>query len=284
MRTLPLLLVVGLASLAAQDRPALSAMADAERAFARAAAQRGIRAAFLEFLDDDAIGFQPVLGNAREAYRASPEPPDPLATKLVWEPRTGEIAASGDLGWLTGPYRVIPGGDGSRTRYGCYFSVWRRVADGPWRVLIDVGITTAEACAFAAAGFVPSADKEARFSGPAASARESLRAADVEVARDAQKVGAATALAKVLNARVRVHRSGHQPVVGRGAAAKWLRANATSLSFTPLDGDSAGSGDLGYTYGRYTHGAETGYYVRVWHRTAAGAWTLVADIESPAAR
>ena len=69
-------------------------MADAERAFARAAAERGVRAAFLEFLDDDAIGFQPALGNAKEAYRASPEPSNPLATRLAWEPRTGAIAAS----------------------------------------------------------------------------------------------------------------------------------------------------------------------------------------------
>ena len=83
---------------------AFTTMTDAERAFAQASKQHGVRAAFLEFLDDDAIGFEPSLGRAKAAWRARPVPADPLATTLSWQPRAGDVAASGDLGWLTGPY------------------------------------------------------------------------------------------------------------------------------------------------------------------------------------
>ena len=41
------------------------------------------------------------------------------------------------------------------------------------------------------------------------------------------------------------------------------------------------SGDLGYSYGTYTAaaGAKPGPYLRVWQRTAAGRWLIVADVE-----
>ena len=58
-------------AVAAADDTALESMADAERAFAKAAATRGIRAAFLEYLDDDAVGFQPTLGRAKAASAPS---------------------------------------------------------------------------------------------------------------------------------------------------------------------------------------------------------------------
>ena len=80
-------------------------MADAERAFAAAARVKGIRDAFLEFFADDAM-FEPGAGLAKEQLRK--QKPEPFSVReLVWEPRTGDVAASGELGWLTGPGTFI---------------------------------------------------------------------------------------------------------------------------------------------------------------------------------
>src|SRR4249919_576215 len=86
----------------------LASMVDAERAFAAAAKTSGIKAAFLEYLDEDAITLLPTPGRAKDVWRGRPDPPDPLQAKLSWEPRTGAVSNSGDLGWLTGPYVFLP--------------------------------------------------------------------------------------------------------------------------------------------------------------------------------
>src|SRR5215216_718889 len=92
------------ATLTAQDAitPELAALADAERAFAQAATHKGIRDAFLEFFADDAIALAPDPVPAKERLRSRPSVPF-SENELLWEPRTGDIAASGELGWLTGP-------------------------------------------------------------------------------------------------------------------------------------------------------------------------------------
>src|SRR5206468_11920769 len=84
----------------------LEALVDTERAFARAATEKGIRDSFLEYFADDAIAFNPAPISAKERLRGRPARPF-SEYELRWEPRTGDIAASGELGWLTGPSSFI---------------------------------------------------------------------------------------------------------------------------------------------------------------------------------
>jgi hypothetical protein len=274
------LLVLALAALAstlprtlgAAPDGALSSMADAERAFARAAASRGIRAAFLEYLDDDAIGFRPAFGRAKDEWKARPEPANPLATTLEWEPRTGDVSIDGLLGWLTGPYTLVPGGDRTKARHGCYFSVWKRAAGGPWRVFIDLGISTPEPCTFPA-GFAP-APAVARLDR--ALSRESLLEADRLSADVAQRPASAQGLVGCADAQLRVHLDGRQPLVGR-AAADAVKADPSTWKLTRADALLAGSGDLGVTWGRAVRAGEQEpwAYVRIWRPDVEGCWKVV---------
>lgn len=53
------------------------------------------------------------------------------------------------------------------------------------------------------------------------------------------------------------------------------------MSGTTGAAESARSGDLGYSYGRFEVSApaqHTGAYVRVWQRDASGKWLVVADV------
>ena len=126
---------------AAQDAvpPALLAMAETEREFARAAEGKGIRDSFLEFFAGDSIAFTPDAVPARA--RLLEQKSTPFAVnELLWEPRTGDVAASGELGWLTGPSTFIDhSAKDAPPHYGNYLSVWRKQPDGRWRVFIDVG-------------------------------------------------------------------------------------------------------------------------------------------------
>lgn len=287
----------------AEDAPleaALHEMAAAERAFARLAAEKGIRAAFLAFLAPDSIGFQPTLGNAREQYAARPEPADPLAAKLEWEPRAGDIARSGASGWLTGPYTFRP--PTGPPSHGCYFSVWMKYPEG-WRVFLDVGITTPQPVAFPA-GFERMAAPEGRYearSGPdgapdavgneSEASLKALGAADLAASGPHPSGNSGLALAAAMDPVARLHRSGFAPILGRAAIVEHFKAHPWT-GVVHVSSRSVRHGprsfDFGYTWGRYgpapaapDPAAASGSYVRVWRRTANGRWLIVADITQP---
>ncbi|MEO6589677.1 MAG: hypothetical protein ABIP06_10260, partial [Pyrinomonadaceae bacterium] len=61
-----------------------------EQSFARAAAEKGTRAAFLEFLADSAVIFQPNAVNGKEFWRARSESP----SLLSWQPTFADISSN----------------------------------------------------------------------------------------------------------------------------------------------------------------------------------------------
>jgi ketosteroid isomerase-like protein len=231
--------------------PALQVMADTEREFASAAKVKGVRDAFLEFFADDAISFGPTPIPAKERLLKRPSQPFSVE-ELVWEPRTGDVAASGELGWLTGPSTFINHGAQDKTpRYGNYLSVWRRYADGRWRVFIDVGVAAKQPVTFTP-GFtrIPFGQRYAGKDGKQA-AGESLQAADRELDTRIGSEGASRAYAGYLSSGSRLHRGGVGPIVGSDAIVEWLGRNVPAMSATPGAAEAAGAGDLGYSYGTY---------------------------------
>lgn len=260
--------------------PPLAAMADAERAFSARATAIGVRDAFIEFFADESVNFQPDPGPARERLKKQPPPP-PGRPAFTWEPRTGDMAASGDLGWLTGPVK-FPLADGS-IRHGCYFSVWKKQADGSFRVILDIGVQPPGEVAFAP-GFVR-APSRAAGTPPASrgDAERTLLEADKAFSAAIAKDGAAAAFGRVMHPQGRLHRNGFQPMTSRDEAAKWMAAQVKGMTSEPIKSETGASGDLGYTWGKTTvTGADgkpaDGYYVRLWTFDAAKGWQLVADI------
>jgi len=263
---------------------ALDAMVDTERAFARLSAEQGMRAAFLAYIADDGVGFQPGPVPLKETMRNAPETPPGF--RLLWEPRYGDIAARGDLGYITGPFSVeSPAPDGSiRRRQGCFFSVWKVQKGGAWRNVLDIGVRLPEPAVFAP-GFTR-APHAGRFTGKgsAAKATQSLRDAEADFNRAAHDTSFAIALGMVLDPAARLHRDGRAPLTSRAEVLRAFAGAGPLAEADTLFAAAAASGDLGYTYGRYLFtgaGAESGHYARVWVRDAAGAWRLVADITSP---
>jgi len=257
---------------------ALVAMAETERAFSRRASETNPRDAFIEFFADEAVSFQPDPGPARERLRAQP-PPKPGTPAFQWEPRTGDVAASGDLGYLTGPVRS-PQADGG-VRHGCYFSVWKKQADGSFKVILDVGIQPPSEVPIAP-GFVR-APGLAAAGGPRAEAERSLLDADRAFSAAIARQGAAAAFESVLHAGARLHRNGFLPLTTREAAVAWLGAHVNAMTSEPVKSETGASGDLGYTWGKAVVTAadgtpKAGYYVRVWTLGDGGRWQLVADI------
>ena len=266
---------------------ALDSMVAAERAFAAAAREKGIRDAFLEFFADDAM-FDPAAGRAKDQLRR--QKPQPFSEReLVWEPRTGDVAASGELGWLTGPGTFVDRlATDPSPRYTNYLSVWRRGEDGRWRVYLDVG-TRLTAPATFAPGFVrfPFAARYVAPSGAPGVGKagsDTLTLADRAFNARIATAGAAAAYAEALAPGARVHRDGPGALIAPASVREWLAAHAAGMTAATTAAESAVSGDLGYSYGTYRVAGPpptTGSYVRVWTRDAAGRWRVVADVLLP---
>ena len=281
-RTIAAILSLGLAAaLYGQDTviPELRALADAERAFARTATEKGIRDAFLEFFADDAIALVPEAAPAKDRLRSRPSIPF-SENELRWEPRTGDVAASGELGWLTGPSTFTNKKAAGPPSYGNYLSVWRKGTDGAWKVFIDIGSD-----APAPVPFPPGFTRitfGARYAAAEnkATATSTLLEADRALNAKLATGPSPDAYAGMMSPDVRLHRDKMAAVIGREPASAWLTKHAPSLKAVTSAAEAARSGDLGYSYGTYQKGETParGPYLRVWSRTAQGTWLIVAEV------
>src|SRR5688572_20470807 len=113
----------------------------AERAFAADAVARNTRDAFLAAYDEDGIAFAPGPRNAQRVWGER----SANKNRLEWAPEVAEIASSGDLGYTSGPFRFTAEGDEKPSSFGHYFSVWRKDGEGRWKVLLDHGVSHAQA-------------------------------------------------------------------------------------------------------------------------------------------
>jgi ketosteroid isomerase-like protein len=123
----------------ASERKALLA-ADAQ--FATDTAARGVEAWASWFAEDGVMypaSLPPVQGREKIRELMS-DLRDPRTGRgdltLEWEPVSAEVSSAGDLGWTYGTSRAVtPQGE----RRGKYVTLWRKQADGAWRVAADIG-------------------------------------------------------------------------------------------------------------------------------------------------
>jgi ketosteroid isomerase-like protein len=265
---------------------ALSTLAQTERAFAARAMVVGWKQAFLEYFADDAVGFD---GDKTESAKAQlkPVPDPPKDLQLLWEPRFGDIAASGELGWLTGPSTTInPARNNGAPRYGNYASVWKRQPDGTFKVVLDVGIPVPMEPTFAP-GFTRASAAD-RYTGrdTVAAATMALRTADTTLNQAAQRSQEMAYTSRV-TPDARLHRPGLLPLTSAAAIDAWARTQPPYSAAETRFAETAQSRDLGYTYGTYAvaaageSAAQEGFYTRVWVRGRDGGWRVALDVLQP---
>jgi ketosteroid isomerase-like protein len=106
-----------------------------ESAFAKTMADRD-HAAFVSFLADETVffgGSGPLRGKKAVA-EAWKKLYDGAKAPFSWAPDTAEVLDSGGLAMTSGP---VLDPDGKRV--GTFNSIWRREADGQWRIVFDKG-------------------------------------------------------------------------------------------------------------------------------------------------
>ncbi|MCU1289100.1 MAG: hypothetical protein JWN60_1329 [Acidobacteria bacterium] len=122
----------------AQTKTDLQKLVETEIAFAKAAEAKGTKAAFLEFLSDEGVIFQPTEMNGKSYWKNQPE----SAALLSWRPTRADISSDGNLGYTTGGWELRPNGKiGKATNFGQYATVWQKLPDGTFKAVLDIGVS-----------------------------------------------------------------------------------------------------------------------------------------------
>lgn len=265
--------VAGCSAMSTADPPpgTPSALAHAESSFAAQSVREGMRAAFLAWLAPDATLYRNGPVNGHAVISANPDPP----IVLDWRPVFVEVSSSGEMGLSTGPWKMTSRKDPSAPpRYGQFVSVWKRAAQEPWRVLVDLGIShpgPALAEARLEAGTPPAAG--------AAVPPGTIASAEAQFAKRAREAGNAAAYGQWLSPAVRLYREGRAPFLGREAALAAIASAGTPVAWTADRHETSIAGDLGFASGRYAppQGPAAGHFVRVWRLEPSG-WRIALDV------
>jgi len=245
-------------------------LAAAETAFAYESIEKGTRTAFLDALSDDGIVFQPGPENGKKIWQAEKE----SSGQLQWQPVLAVVAASGDLGYTTGPWSYKKkASDEEAGAFGQFVSIWRHEG-GKWKLLFDLGSQNQKPTESAPAlQIVDLKPPPAESNSP--SPRASLFQSDREYAAAAQANFPARAAEDV-----RVLRPGEFPAVGKPAAEKTLKNADQPSAFGEAKGEISKAGDLGFAWGEYSSTA-SGYYLRIWRRDDGREWKLALEVLHP---
>jgi ketosteroid isomerase-like protein len=252
-----------------------ASLAAAETAFAAQSVREDMRIAFLAAFAPDGVFVRNAWVVADDWLRDRAAPP----IVLDWRPQYVEVAASGDLGLSTGPWKITSKAKPEAPpAYGQFVSVWRREGNGPWKVAVDLGISHP-------AGDLWKAALEARpHAKGAAPGGQSLADAEARFAAEARDRGARAAYASHSAENLRFYRTGSSPWVGKSAALAAPAMAEEAGAWTVERVETARSGDFGYARGSYapkaSPGSPAGWFLRVWRREG-NAWRIVMDVVTP---
>ena len=127
--------------------PGVILLMELEGKFAQAVAEGGGKA-FASWFADDAVilnnGQPPVVGRAAISAKAQW---DPKEYQLTWVPEGAQMGPSNDMGFTWGHYEGHSRGkNGEPVRIaGRYMTVWKKIADGSWKVSLDASANEAPA-------------------------------------------------------------------------------------------------------------------------------------------
>jgi hypothetical protein len=114
-------------------------MIAAEISFSKLSNEQGTRKALIQYIDSNGVLLRPnsfpmVAGDAINFISQS----DDTSYSMIWQPKGGNIAVSGELGYTYGIYSITPKSKDT-VIHGTYVNIWKKQSDGTWKLLLDSG-------------------------------------------------------------------------------------------------------------------------------------------------
>ena len=140
--TLMSITISGLGACAMAQEATVETLMQADRDFSQMAQEGEVRDAFLAYMTNDAVmlnGGQQIIHGEGAVAASVGGWPDGL--NLSWDPVSGMIAESQDLGFTYGTYRAWGEDDEGNAieSHGKYVTIWHVQEDGSWKWVLDGG-------------------------------------------------------------------------------------------------------------------------------------------------
>ena len=262
---------------------ALFSMKEAEQNFAKASVMYGRNAAFVDNFAEESVLFTGKWITSGKQF-SKDQKGSPIVLK--WEPEYMDIADSRDFGISTGPWEVQeyrPGTPPLSTGYS--LTVWKRQADGTWKVILDGGGTTPL-----------KKDQKHSFSFPVGADKPVLNSSmlntgllskelidrDNQFLQDWINSRLPSTYNSFLAPNSRMQFSGHLPTTNADTINYLISHFDKNLLWKTSGSGAATSGDMGFTYGLLeTQGnpeVAKGHYVRIWKKQPGANWKIVLEM------
>lgn len=115
------------------------ALLEADRAFSKLSNEKGMKAAFIEYIDSNGVLLKPahlpIAGANAIDYLIQQ---NDTGFILTWQPHDGFVSESADLGYTYGIYSLKPSVSDT-VFYGTYVTIWKKQANGGWKFVLDSG-------------------------------------------------------------------------------------------------------------------------------------------------
>jgi ketosteroid isomerase-like protein len=275
MRLLILIAIIAFSAPFASAQTDLEKLIATERAFAQTAAEKGTKAAFLEFMAKDAVVFVPERTPAMPYWNGRPE----SNSLLSWAPNYADVSSNGALGYTTGNWEFrAKGKDDQPSAFGNFVTIWLRQPSGEYRFVVDLGVGHAAPAKYSTDVAPPSVIATLN--------KDRISAADsankyFELVRTQ---GIKKAYSQYAADDVRVFREDRLPEFGKRAllteAGKKMSNIVMAKRMVFFEAD-----DLAYVTNTYSIPAadgstESGNFMQVW-KFRDGRWQIVLDIFKP---
>jgi ketosteroid isomerase-like protein len=248
-----------------------------EVSFERAAADKGMKAAFLEFLRDDAIVFAPGPVNGRDYWKARQDDSNSQPSRNL---TYSDISANGLLGYTTGNWRIFQKGKSEGlAKFGQYVTIWERSPGGAFKVSVEIEVSH-EKLPFSETDKPIRANQKRDINkrrwSPADASMNFLRAS-----MTSEKLGGA--YEKFAADDVRILRDGAPPIIGKKNAIEAMN-EYLSVEF-PKKVSLFQSADLAYTWNpcqfdNSSEGMSKGNCLHIW-KLRNKKWWIVLGVFAP---
>jgi len=246
---------------------------EAEKAFEKAAAEKSMKDAFLEFLSDDAAIFRPMAVNGKEFWKAHGESTPMI---LVRKTTDYDIASNGLMGYTTGDWRMYQKGkNDDSAQYGQFVTVWEKRQGGKFLATVDIGITHDK---------LPFSETDhpltSKFTDPNQRGWSVADASMNFLRTSMTRAGLAGAYRKFAASNVRLLIEREPPILGKKYAVSEMK-RYISINF-PKKVALLQAADMAYTwnpcqYANSNEGTESGNCLQIW-KLQDNKWSIVLSV------
>ena len=105
--------------------------------FAALSASKGLKEAYLEYIDSNGIilrpNITPMTGADAVDYIIALQD---TGYRMIWKPQNAIVASSGDMGYTYGIYQITPQ-NMDTVLYGSYVNIWKKQDDNKWKFVVQ---------------------------------------------------------------------------------------------------------------------------------------------------